>query len=122
MSKLTKLTKKLRQEAELEALNNDTFDRLLLAKTFHVRERTIRRDLNEIAERDGSLEDKIKILRSKCLGKLTKKVHNNKLSDKLMVAIVVATEPKKIETKGEFTQTQRVLHLHLWKPEQVEPT
>lgn len=27
--------------------------------------------------------------------------------------------PQRIEAKGEITQTQRVLHLHLWKPEQV---
>ncbi len=27
--------------------------------------------------------------------------------------------PQRIEAKGEFTQTQRILHLHMWKPEQV---
>jgi len=28
--------------------------------------------------------------------------------------------PQRIETKGELTQTQQVLHLHMWKPEQIE--
>jgi len=28
--------------------------------------------------------------------------------------------PQRIETKGELTQTQQVLHLHMWKPDLIE--
>lgn len=37
--------------------------------------------------------------------------------DKLLEKLI----PQRIETKGELTQTQQVLHLHMWKPETVDP-
>jgi len=36
--------------------------------------------------------------------------------DKLLEKLI----PQRIETKGELTQTQQILHLHMWKPEQIE--
>jgi hypothetical protein len=39
-----------------------------------------------------------------------------KYRDKLLEKLV----PQRIETKGELTQTQQVLHLHMWKPDQIE--
>jgi hypothetical protein len=43
-----------------------------------------------------------------------------RMSHKDLIAYRRALVPERIETKGELTQTQQVLHLHMWKPEQIE--
>jgi len=106
LSKLSVLSKRLRKELVLEALENDTYDRYGLAKELHVHERTIRRYINEIAEQlCDPHEDRMRILRAKCLGRLTKKVHEDKLSDELLVKLLISGEPKKLEAKTEYAET-----------------
>jgi len=111
------LTKKIdkihRQQVLLNRLNNDEYDKEQFMVKFHVRERTIRRDLNELAEKGEIYQDRLAILRKKCLGKLTKKVHDNQLSDYLMVNLVISGEPKKIEAKT--TEEIRELKIHIIK-------
>lgn len=59
------------------------------------------------------------------VNKIDHKLENEleELSHKNLIAYRRALKPapQHIEAKGDFTQTQRVLHLHLWKPETVDP-
>ena len=119
------MTKKIdithRQQALLKELNEDTFQREEFKAKHHIRDRTLRRDLNDLAERGEIEANQLTILRKKCLGKLTKKVHHDELSDKLMVAIVLSGETKKIETKTEITQGKEPFVVKMWQPSD-EPT
>ena len=62
MTKKTKAEKVLRQHEILESLLNETFNKERLAKKWNVLERTIRRDLEEIAQNLGPFEDRLSIL------------------------------------------------------------
>ena len=89
-----------RQKDLLDSLNNDTFNRQDFLKKHNILDRTLRRDLNTLAEQGQIFEDKINYLRNKCLGKLTKKVANNELSDGMMLQIVMSGIATKQEIKS----------------------
>jgi len=121
LSKLSKTgQKQLRKELILEALDNDTYNRYNLAKQFHVHERTIRRYINEIAEElCNPHDDRMRILRAKCLGNLTKKVNDGLLDDDLMVKLLVSGEPKKLESK----HTEEIREIKLtWIKDESHPS
>ena len=118
LTKLTKLTKKAKKQFIREALFTGIFDRDNIRQILHVSDRTVRRYLNEIAQEEALQNpEKLHVLRALCLANLLSKATKKKLADKLQVAIVLAGEAKRIEAKSEFIETQRVLHLHMWKPE-----
>jgi len=66
-----------------------------------IRERQQRTNVEIVNKIDNVLEDRLPDMENR---------------DLINYRRSVAPEEKKIT--GEFTQTQRVLHLHLWKPEQ----
>lgn len=110
-----KIDKIRRQKALLQQLDNDTYDREVFISLFHIRDRTIRRDLNDLVEKGEIFAERLKYLRKKCLGKLTKKVHEDKLSDDLMVKIALSGEVKKIEKTLDVTKKVGII-VKMWKP------
>ena len=68
-------------------------------------DRTLRRDLNALAERGELFEDKLSYLRKKCLGKLTEKASKGELSDALMCNIVMSGIAKKTELAADVNVT-----------------
>ena len=94
-----------RQRDMLEQLDNDTFNRQEFMDKHHILDRTLRRDLNALAERGEIYENKLTILRKKCLGKITKKVNDGDLSDKLMVSIIMSGETKRTSIDADVNIT-----------------
>lgn len=116
------MTKKIdkihRQQVLLNQLNKDIYNKEQFMAKFHIRERTIRRDLNELAEKGEIYQDRLAILRKKCLGKLTKKVYDDKLSDDLMVKLVISGEPKRIEAQS--IEEIRELKVHVFRLDETK--
>ncbi|MDH5786993.1 MAG: DeoR family transcriptional regulator [Candidatus Bathyarchaeota archaeon] len=94
-----KIDKIQRQKSLLDSINSDSYNKEEFMAKFHIRERTIRRDLEDLAESGEIHRTRLSLLRKKCLGKLAKKVHDGQLDDKYMVQIVLSGEPKRIEAK-----------------------
>ena len=97
----TKDDKIKRQKDLLNSLNNDTFDRQTFLKKHNILDRTLRRDLNDLSEQGSLFKDRLNYLRRKCLGKLTKKVNDDQLSDSMMLQIVLSGEAQKQEIKAD---------------------
>ena len=116
-----KIDKIRRQQTLLSQLNNDTYDKETFMSTFHVRDRTIRRDLNELAEQGDIFEERLNLLRKQCLGKLTKKVFNDELPPHLMVQLALSGVPHRMESNETIDVTTRHIIVKMWKPED-EPT
>jgi len=94
-----------RQKDLLKNLNEDTFDKQTFLQKHKILDRTLRRDLNALAERGELFEDRLSYLRKKCLGKLTKKATNGELSDTLMYNIVMSGVTKKAELSADVNVT-----------------
>lgn len=104
--KLTKLTKRAKIQVIKDAIKAGVFDRDEMTQVLGVKDRQVRRYLNEIAKQDAAANpDGTHILRSLCLKNLTKKAALGKLSTTSEVAIVLAGESKKMELKGDITET-----------------
>jgi hypothetical protein len=96
--KLTKLTKRAKIQFIKDAIKSGAFDRDEACTVLGVKDRQVRRYLNEIAKQDSeSNPDGTHILRSLCLASLTKKAALGKLSSTSEVAIVLAGETKKLD-------------------------
>jgi hypothetical protein len=87
----------------LDQLNNDTFNREKFLKKHKILDRTLRRDLNELAESGQLFEDKLSFLRKKCLGKLTKLANDNELSPSMLFNIVMSGVTKKSDVDINLT-------------------
>jgi len=98
----TKAEKKIRQEAVLKAIDNGTFDKNKLADKFHVIERTIRRDLNEIADSMGPIDERRLIIKQKALDRLPQRIP--KMSDANLIKLGMSGETQRIEAHTEGTQ------------------
>ena len=84
----TKAEKKIRQEAILKAIDNGTFDKNKLADKFNVIERTIRRDLNEIADSMGPIDERRLIIKQKALDQLPSRIP--KMSDVNLIKLAIS--------------------------------
>jgi hypothetical protein len=94
--KLTKLTKPAKIQVIKTAIKEGTFDRDEMAQILGVKDRQVRRYLNEIAKQEAELNPEgTHILRSLCINNLTKKAALGKLSTTIEVGIVLAGEVKK---------------------------
>jgi len=113
-----KIDKIRRQQTLLNQLNNDTYDKTTFMQAFHVRDRTIRRDLNELVDQGEIFEERLNLLRKKCLGKLTKSVHNDELPPHLMVQLVMSGVPHKIDRHDTINVTTRHIIVKMWKPDE----
>ena len=100
----TKIDKMLRQDDLTNEFNQGTLHLERFMAKHHIRIRTVRRDLKDLAGSGKIHTAKLAILRKKCLGKVTSKVHRDVLSDDLMVKIILSGEPKKTEVKAEYKQ------------------
>ena len=99
--KMTNKTDMIKRQTELlDKLNNNTFDKTEFLTKHKILDRTLRRDLNSLAERGEIFEERVAYLRKKCLGNLTQKAHTGKLSDTLMYNIVMSgiTQKQEITT------------------------
>ncbi len=94
-----------RQKDLLNQLDNNTFDKQEFLKKHSILDRTLRRDLNALAERGEIFEDKLSYLRKQCLGKLTKLAHNNELSPAMMLNIVMSGVTKKSDITADVNLT-----------------
>jgi hypothetical protein len=109
--KLTKLTKTAKIQVIKDAIREGNFDRDEMCIVLGVKDRQVRRYLNEIAKQDSQTNpDGTHILRALCLNSLTKKAALGKLSVTSEVAIVLAGESKKVELKEERTETKTVTY------------
>ena len=105
LPKLTKLTKKAKIQLIKDAINTGVFDRDEMATILQIKDRQVRRYLNEIAQQDAAANpDGTHILRKLCLKNLIKKAALEKLSQTSEVAIVLAAESKKIDMKAEIRE------------------
>jgi len=93
-----------RQKDLLDSLNNNTFNKQQFLKKHKILDRTLRRDLNALAERGEIFEERLGYLRKKCLGNLTQKAHDGKLSDGLMYSIVMSGVTQKAEIRTDITE------------------
>jgi len=93
-----------RQKDLLDQLNNNTFNKQAFLTKHHILDRTLRRDLNALAERGEIFEERLGYLRKKCLGNLTKKANEGKLSDNLQYSIVMSGVTQKAELKTEHLE------------------
>ena len=107
--KLTKLTKTAKIQVIKDAIKEGCFDRDEMITILGVKDRQVRRYINEIARQDAeSNPDSTQILRALCARNLIKKAALEKLSTTSEVAIVLAGESKKMEVKEEITETKNV--------------
>ena len=118
--KLTRLTKTAKIQVIKDAIKEGCFDRDEMITILGVKDRQVRRYLNEIAQQDAEANpDSTQILRSLCVKNLIKKAALEKLSQTSEVAIVLAGESKKIdlnatvkeiklEWKREFNPTDQL--------------
>ena len=99
MTVLSKLTKTARKQFIREALKSGVFDRDNMKTVLRCSDRTIRRYLNEIAFEDAEQNpETVHVLRNVCTIKLINKAVNGKLSNHDMLTVVLAGEPKRIES------------------------
>lgn len=88
-----------------DAIKEGKFDRDETATILGIKDRQVRRYLNEIAQQDAEANpDGTQILRALCVSNLIKKAALGKLSATSEVAIVLAGEPKKVEMKAEVKE------------------
>jgi len=105
-TKLTKTTKTFKIQFIKTAIKEGHFDRTETAQYLGIKDRQMRRYLNEIAKQDADVTpDGTHILRALCLNNLTKKAALGKLSTTSEVAIVLAGESKHIEVNENITET-----------------
>jgi hypothetical protein len=107
--KLTKLTKAAKIQIIKDAISEGSFDRDEMCTILGVKDRQVRRYLNEIARQDAEVNpDGTQILRALCLKNLVKKAALEKLSTTSEVAIVLAGEVRKelSISKEDITITQ----------------
>jgi len=98
----TKAEKRIRQDCVLDSILTGRFDKYQLAGKFHVIERTIRRDLNEIADNLGPMDKRIIILRKKALDTLGPRI--NKMTDANLLKLLSLGMTQKVETKTEIKE------------------
>lgn len=116
----TKIDKLQRQKKLHNNIVTDTFNLETYLTENKVTERTLRRDLHDLAENGELFDNKLSILRKICLGKLTKKAATNKISDVLMLQIVLSGVAQKIEQKIEGGETFKVEIVDNSKPNPVQ--
>lgn len=105
MPRLTKLTKTAKIQLIKDAIKEGRFDRDEMATVLNIKDRQVRRYLNEIAKQDATANpDGTHILRSLCLKNLIRKAALEKLSQTSEVAIVLAAEAKKIDLNAEIKE------------------
>jgi hypothetical protein len=108
LPKLTKMTKTAKIQFIKDALREGKFDRDETAISLGIKDRQVRRYLNEIAQEDALANpDNIQILRGICASNLLKKAALGQLNPKYEVAIVLASESKKIELKEEIKVSEK---------------
>ena len=98
-----------RQKDLLDQLNNNTFNKQTFLTKHHILDRTLRRDLNALSERGEIFEERLGYLRKKCLGNLTQKANEGKLSDSLQYSIVMSG----VTQKAEITSTAEIISKHV---------
>lgn len=109
--KLTRLTKTAKIQVIKDAIKEGSFDRDEMAVILGVKDRQVRRYLNEIAKQDAELNPgSTQILRSLCLYNLTRKAALGKLSTTIEVGIVLAGESRKLEVTEDIQIKEKVLH------------
>lgn len=96
---------RIRQEAIFKAFSNGTFNKFTLAEQFHVRERTIRRDLKVIADSFGPIDEKRLIIKQQALDKLPSRIP--KMSDSNLIKLGMSGETQKVETTTEVIEDVR---------------
>ena len=94
-----------RQRDMLKQLDNNTFNKQTYLTKHHILDRTLRRDLQSLADRGEIFESKFNILRKKCLSNLTAKVAKGELSDALMANIVMSGITKKTAIDADLNIT-----------------
>jgi hypothetical protein len=103
--KLTKLTKTAKIQIIKDAINEGCFDRDEMAQILQIKDRQVRRYLNEIAKQDAEANPNgTHILRSLCLKNLIKKAALGKLSSTTETAIVLAAESKKLDVNANIKE------------------
>jgi len=111
LPKLSKLTKTAKIQFIKDALKEGNFDRDEIATSLDIKDRQVRRYLNEIAQEDAELNPGgTQILRNICLANLTKKAALGKLSTTIEVGIVLAGESKKLEVKEQSIESKTVTY------------
>lgn len=111
LPKLTKTTKTFKIQFIKDAIKTGHFDRQEACTVLGIKDRQVRRYLNEIAAEDAELNPGgTQTLRNLCLANLTKKAALGKLSSTIEVGIVLAGESKKIEVKEDSTETKTVTY------------
>jgi IS30 family transposase len=98
-------------------LSRDGKSEIEIAKQLHVGRNTIVRDIRWLKQ---NIIYDFNLVTNEVLQELHNRIDKMKNAD--LISFLGKLIPQRIEAKGEITQTQRVFHLHMWKPEQVEPT
>lgn len=112
---MSNLSKKLRQQLVLEALKNGKFDRYKIARKYHVHERTIRRDLNEIAESMGPIEERRLIVKQMALNELPTRIPS--MSNFDLIKLAMLGEPQKFESTEKVEIESRLVTLNVTEDE-----
>jgi len=119
MTKKTKAEKILRQREVLDSLLNETFNKQNLATKWNVLERTIRRDLEEIAQNLGPFDDRLSILQKKALDVLGPRI--SKMSDNNLIKLISTGVTQKAQVKTEISGGEKPIIIKMWQPD-VEST
>ena len=121
--KLTKMTKTVKIQFIKDAIKEGKFDRDEIAQVLDIKDRQVRRYLNEIALQDAAVNpDSTSILRSLCLKNLIRKAALEKLSQTSEVAIVLAGEAKKVDLKAEIKEIKLEWQVESNPPNQIQPS
>jgi len=111
LPKLTKTTKTFKIQFIKDAIKTGHFDRQEACTVLGIKDRQVRRYLNEIAYEDAELNPGgTQTLRNICLTNLTKKAALGKLSTTIEVGIVLAGESKKLEVKEQTIESKTVTY------------
>jgi len=116
MTKKTKAEKQLRQREVLESLLNETFNKHLLSEKWHVLERTIRRDLEEIARNLGPFDDRLSILRKKALDVLGSRI--KEMNDTNLIKLICTGVTQKVEAKTSIEGGEKPIVVKMWQPQE----
>ena len=115
-TKQTRLTKTVSKQLIRETLITGTFNRAEICQKLNLKDRTIRRYLNEIAKEESQQNPELlHVLRSVCIKNLMHKAVKKQLSDRYQVAIVLSGETQKIEqhitekVDVNVTKTEQIL-------------
>lgn len=111
LPKLSNTTKTFKIQFIKDAIKTGHFDRQEACTVLGIKDRQVRRYLNEIALEDAELNPGgTQTLRNLCLANLTRKAALGKLSSAIEVGIVLAGEARKLEVKGETVESKTVTY------------